>query len=346
MRKYKWVQNMEGNRFCITGKYEVNLESFKIDEKKLSDKEILIKTEYTMISPGTELSIFTNLEKLVHYPFYPGYISVGEVIGTGRRSDFVEGETVFSYSRHASIAKIDPAKIFCVKLPDKIKKKQAVFARIATIAMTALRVSSGELGDWAAILGLGLVGNMAAQIFALAGFNVIGIDLIEERLQIANKCGVKYTINPSTTNLKEKIFELTEDKGCEVTVEAIGNPKTIKTGLEITKRLGEIILLGTPRGEEMSDLSEILRSVHLWPKGCLTLKGAHEWRLPLYEQDRRKHSIERNTKIAFNLISEKKLETNDLITHTISPHQLKEAYKGLLSKKAEYLGVILDWKNN
>jgi len=343
---------MKGKRLCILDQYEVDIEDFEINEKDLQNTEILLKTHYTMISPGTELAIYTALDKDVykggswcHYPFNPGYISLGEVVKTGENvSKISVGDVVFSYSKHASIARVDPAKTICLKIPEDLDEKEALFARMATIAMTALRVSNGELGDNVAVLGLGLVGNMAAQLFNLAGMNAIGIDTIDKRLETAENCGVKHTVNPRKTNVREKVMELTNGEGCEVTIEAIGNPATIETCCQITKRLGEVILLGSPRGEYNTNITEILNYVHLWPRGCLTFKGAHEWRFPIHKTEGSKHSIERNTKIALKLISERKLKARELITHIIKPEKIKEAYEGLLNKKDEYLGVIIDWK--
>ena len=137
--------------------------------------------------------------------------------------------------------------------------------------MTSLRVSRGELGDNVAIMGLGLVGNMAGQLFTAAGMDVIGIDLIDERLRIAERCGIKHTINPKKEDLEERIREFTDGEGCEVTVEAIGNPSTVMACCRITKRLGEVILLGSPRGTYKADVTKILNYVHLWPRDCLTL---------------------------------------------------------------------------
>jgi len=344
---------MRAKRVRIPGQYEVCLEDFEIDERKLRGSEILMKTHYTLISPGTELAIYTALDKDVHesgswchYPFNPGYISVGEVVKIGQDiSEVSEGDVVFTYSNHASIASVDPTRTVCLKLPADVDEKDSLFARAATIAMTALRVSSGELGDNVAVVGLGLVGNMAAQLFTLAGMNVIGIDLIDQRLRIAKKCGVRYTFNPNRADAREKVMKLTGGEGCEVTVEAIGNPRTIETCCQITKSLGEVILLGSPRGEYASDVTEILNYVHLWPRGCLTFKGAHEWRFPIHQVEGSKHSIERNTRIALDLISEGRLRVKELMTHVIRPEGIKEAYEGLLNKKDEYLGVVIDWRD-
>jgi len=343
---------MKGKRIRILDKYEVVLEDFEVDEKALRGHEVLLKTHYTLISPGTELGIYTALNEDVYksgswcnYPFSPGYISVGKAIKTGEQvSEIKEGDIVFSYLKHASIAAADPTRTICVKVPVDMDEEQVLFARMATIAMTALRVSDGELGDNVAVLGLGLVGNMAAQLFTLAGMNVIGIDFINKRLEIAKKCGIKYAINPRGMDLKEKVMELTGGEGCEVTVEAIGSPATLETCGQITKRLGEVILLGSPKGEYNTNITELLNYVHLWSRGCLTFKGAHEWRFPIHQKEGSKHSIERNTQIALQLISEGRLKVKELLTHMVKPENIKDAYEGLLNKKDEYLGVVIDWK--
>jgi len=342
---------VKGRRIVIPDKYEVEIEEFEIDENSLQSFEVLLRTHYTLISPGTELAIYTALDHDVYrtdgwcrYPYNSGYISVGEAIRVGKAVQSIkEGDIVFSYTNHASIAVANLEKSICLKIPENLDEKSALFTRIATIAMTALRVSSGELGDNVAVIGLGLVGNMAGQLFTAAGMNVIGIDLIDERLRIAEKCGIKHTVNPEKENLEEKICELTDGEGCEVTVEAIGNPSTIMTCCRITKRLGEVILLGSPRGIYETNITEILNYVHLWPRGCLTFKGAHEWRYPIHPKEGSKHSIKRNTQIAMRLISEGKLKVQELITHIVKPESIKEAYEGLLKEKDKYLGVIIDW---
>ena len=344
---------MRGKRIRIPRQHEVHIEDFEIDDGALQGTEILLGTHYTLISPGTELAIYTALDEDVYksgswccYPFSPGYTSVGEVIKTGQRvSKISRGDVVFTYANHASVARVDPTRTLCLKLPADIDEEDSLLARMATIAMTALRVSDGELGDNVAVIGLGLVGNMAAQLFTLAGTNVIGVDLIDERLKTANKCGVRYTVNLSREDVREKVMQLTGGEGCEVTVEAIGSPRTIETCCQITKALGEVVLLGSPRGEYATDLTEILNYVHLWPRGCLTFKGAHEWRFPIHQVEGSKHSIERNTRIALRLISEGKLKVRDLVTHIVKPEEIKVAYEGLLNKKDEYLGVILDWRH-
>jgi threonine dehydrogenase-like Zn-dependent dehydrogenase len=209
--------------------------------------------------------------------------------------------------------------------------------------MTSLRVSSAELGDTVAIIGLGLVGNYASQLFNLAGIRVVGIERVPKRLEIASKCGIKYLVNSEKENPRDKVMEQTGSQGAEVTVEAIGNPKLIDLAFQLTKRKGEVILLGSPRGEYTTDVTNILDYVHNIGKGAITLKSAHEWVYPTMHSGESKHSIERNTQIVYSLFKDGKLKAKELLTHVINPADAKSAYDGLLEKKDEYLGVIMDW---
>lgn len=339
---------MTGKRIVVPNRFNVELEEFTIDERSVGPEEVMLKTHYTLISSGTELAIYTALDKGVYqedswcrYPFRPGYIAVGEVILKGERvRKFEEGDLVFCYKNHASISKLNTERELCLKVPEGLDPKHALFARMATIAMTSLRKSEVELGDTAAVIGLGLVGNMAAQLFTLAGAEVIGVDLFSKRLEIAEKCGVPHTINASTSDVKEEIMEITSAKGVDVTVEAIGKPDLVPLTLDITRENGEVILLGTPRADWQTNATEILNRIH---RSGISLKGALEWVYPTLHSDAARHSIERNTMIAMKLITENRLKVEPLLSHVIKPERIKSAYEGLLNRKDEFIGVVIDW---
>ncbi|HID55673.1 TPA: zinc-binding alcohol dehydrogenase [Candidatus Poribacteria bacterium] len=341
-------QAMTGKRVVVPNRFNVELEEFTIDESSIGPDEVILKTRYTLISSGTELAIYTALDKGVYqedswcrYPFRPGYIAVGEVILKGERvRKFEEGELVFCYKNHASIAKLNTEKELCLKVPEGLDPKSALFARMATIAMTSLRKSDVELGDTVAVIGLGLVGNMAAQLFTLAGAEVIGVDLFRRRLEIAEECGIPHVVNASTSDVKEEIMGITSGKGVDLTVEAIGKPDLVPLTLSITKKNGEVILLGTPREDWQTNATEILLEIH---RSGISLKGALEWVYPILHSERAGHSIERNTIIAMKLIAEGRLKVEPLLSHVVRPERMKSAYEGLLNRKDEFTGVVIDW---
>ena len=339
---------MTGKRIVVPNRFNVELEEFAIDESSIGPEEVMLKIHYTLISSGTELAIYTALDKGVYqedswcrHPFRPGYIAVGEVVLKGERvRKFEEGDLVFCYKNHASIAKLNTERELCLKVPEGLDPKYALFARMATIAMTSLRKSEVELGDTAAVIGLGLVGNMAAQLFTLAGAEVIGVDLFSRRLEIAERCGIPHTVNASTSDVKEEIMRITSGKGVDVAVEAIGKPDLVPLTLNITRENGEVILLGTPRADWQINATEILHRIHC---SGISLKGALEWVYPTLHSEGTRHSIERNTMIAMKLIMENRLKVDPLLSHVIKPERIKSAYEGLLNRKDEFIGVVIDW---
>jgi len=228
-----------------------------------------------------------------------------------------------------------------LKAPLDIDKKLILLTRLATIGLTSIRVSSVTPGNIVVVIGLGLVGNFAAQLFQIAGAKVIGVDLSNKRLELARKAGIAYILNPSNCSVKEKVLELTNGKGADIAVDAVGDSRVVLQAAELVRKMGEVIILGTPRASYKTNITQLLRMVHL---NWITLKGALEWCFPLYKTFGSKYSYEENSLYIWQLLKEKKLYTEKFITHIIQPKDFKEAYEGLLNKKDEYLGVVVDWR--
>lgn len=335
---------MKGKQLVFTEPWKAELKEYDFDAGKVGDNDVAIKTEYSVVSAGTELAILSGNEGWAKLPFVPGYGGVGKIIAMGKNvKNFSEGDRVFSYTKHQSYAN---SAIMVVPLPEGIDGKLAVMARIAGVSITSLRVSEAELGDWVAVYGLGLVGNLAAQLFTLAGCNVIGIDLSEKRIELAKKCGVLHTIKPDA-DLKERIKDLTSGEMCRSVIESTGVPAVAEKAADIAGNLGEVILLGSPRGEYKTDLTEFLNKIHIAQNGCITFKGAHEWRFPVKPDPRgiNRHCIERNIGNILQLISRGKLKVNELISQVASSKNCNKVYEGLRNRKDEYIGVVFDWNN-
>ena len=331
--------------FSKPRKIEIVYDEF--DEKSLESEEVIIRNKYSLISPGTELARLSGIERGFKFPSTPGYISVGEVITTGNEvSEIKNGDIVFSYGPHSEFFKINVDKQLCLKLPDGLKEEYAPFARMAAIAITALRASDIELGDFVGVIGLGLVGNLAAQLVQLQGATVIGIDLSLKRLKIAEECGIKFTEQMNKDIIKSKVMHITSNNGVSTLIEATGIPSVVIDSLPLISKRGEIILLGSPRGEFKTDLTEVLNYIHLANRGSIQFKGAHEWRYPVKHNPFVKHSRERNTKIIFKLIKNKRLKIKPLLTHILKPEEAEKAYNGLKDNKDEFLGVLFNWQNS
>src|SRR6185436_13794249 len=95
----------------------------------------------------------------------------------------------------------------------------------------------------------GLIGQFARQLAGIDGAAaMIGIDLIDTRLDVAKRHGATHVVNPSRDDVAAVAAEATGSAGLAVVIEATGNPAAITQALAIVARMGRVILLGSPRG--------------------------------------------------------------------------------------------------
>jgi 2-desacetyl-2-hydroxyethyl bacteriochlorophyllide A dehydrogenase len=339
---------MKNKKVVFANPWEVEIVIEELGETSLKPEEVVIRNKYSLISPGTELACLSgNESSWFKFPSTPGYISVGEVIACGGNIGTLQkGDTVFYHGGHAQINKINALKKICLKMPEGLDGKLALFTRISSIAITAVRASDIEIGDFVCVTGLGLVGNLAAQLAQIQGGNVIGIDLNTERLKLAEACGIRYTETFDKERVFTRIKEITSGQGVRTFIEATGISQVVEDSLPFLAKGGEVILLGSPRKEFTTDLTAVLRHIHLANQGHIRFKGAHEFIYPVKSDPFVKHSIERNTIISFDLIKNNRLKVEPLITHTIQPEEAKEAYEGLRTNGDKYLGVVIDWSGS
>lgn len=338
---------IQSRRIVFVAQRRAEVERYNVDFDALGPEGVWIKTRYSLVSGGTEGAAFENRNGDMRYPTRLGYAAVGEVLKEGR--DFPEaraGQLVLTYSPHEGIAR---ASGICVPLPAGLDPAIATFARLASVAMTAVWVSTVQLGDAVAVIGLGVVGNLCAQLFQNAGAEVIGIDRSARRVQLGSGVGLRHTVQAmDDAQVRKDVLALTEGLGTRVTVEAVGHPALAVSATGFTRKLGEVILLGSPRGEHITDVTAMLNKVHLWDNGCLTLKGAHEWRFPVRDRGREdpnaKHSLEDNTKLGFRMLADGRLRVSELLTHIAAPSEAQSVYTGVCSRQDEYLGVLFDWQ--
>ena len=337
---------MEYTSIVFTGPEQIEVRRIASDYGQLGAHDVLVKTAYSLVSAATELACLTGSQAWFTFPATPGYAAVGEVVDVGASvSALSPGDNVFYWGGHKQYHVIDTAhsRGMCMKVPDGLPLPLAPFTRMITVAMTALRISTIELGDFVGVVGLGSVGNFAAQLARLQGGCVVGLDLSEGRVERARSCGIPHALTVDRATMAAEVGEITKGRGVTTLIEATGVPAALPDALPIVGHYGEVILLGTPRGVFETDLTGVLDYVHLHGHGNLTFKGAHEWRYPVARDPFVKHSMERNSEIAMDLIRSGDLQVTPLHTHTLSPHEAEKGYRGLQREKDKYVGVVFDW---
>ncbi|MGH2458860.1 MAG: zinc-binding dehydrogenase, partial [Chloroflexota bacterium] len=247
---------------------------------------------------------------------------------------------ILTFSNHGSLVKANVRR-FALPVPRNADGRRVVLTRMAGVAITAVRASSVAAGDRVVVIGLGLVGNFAAQLMQLSGADVFGVDLSRHRLEIARQCGIRQVIDPSAEDLAAAVRDWTGGQGARITVEAIGRAELAAQAVELTRRHGEVILLGSPRARVTMDVTPMLSRIHLL---AIRLIGALEWTYPIDPTERAHHSIRENYEQILRWIMDERLVVEPVISHVLSPVACQQAYDGLLNRKDEYLGAVFDWR--
>jgi len=316
------------------------------DETLSKPSEVLVRNRFSHISAGTELACIAGMESFFTIPGTPGYTSVGEVMDAGDGAgDLFPGDMVFTFGPHAEYFKIDTGDRWhgiCIPLPEGMDPELAAFAHMGGIAITALRKSRIELGDDVLVTGLGVIGNLAAQLAQLQGGRVMAADINGHRIALAMQCGINTVLNSASGDLKSFVDEQTGGHKVSTYIDASGMASVIEASMEILAQHGEVILLGSPREPHETNLTRFLQYYHNYP-WYHTLKGALEFSYPTHQDEFSKHSIERNSKIIITLILEKKLLIKPIYSHKIKPSGIQAAYDGLREQPDEFVGVIIDW---
>ena len=333
---------MKTPAIVFTAPGQVELGTTDLDPAQLRPDQVLIDTEASVVSPGTELAILRGTESWAPLPYVPGYGSVGRVRAVGSAVANVKtGDRVFTHGRHLAQ---DFSSNMIVPVPAAVSAAEAAIARLAQVAFTAVRISQAQIGDWVVVQGLGAVGNLAAQLFALAGCEVVATDVSAGRCAVARACGIRHVL-PAGPDFREQLRALTGGALARTVVDATGVPAVAAAAIAFAGPLGELILLGSPRGACQTDLTPFLNGSHLWGNGCVTVKGAHEWRLPVNKDTsgRQPYSMEGNLEVILRLMAQKRLQLAPFLAHTAAPQEAPALYAALQQRKDDVLTAVIDW---
>lgn len=328
--------------FTAPGKVEIRREQMP----ELKTNECLIRNIATLISPGTELALFTGThvgfkDPDIHwakYPLLPGYASIGEVTEIKGCLELKPGDKVMYYGPHSSHGVLNEKQDTWAAI-DRGIEESALFGRFAQISATVPYLARRtERGGNIFVFGAGLIGNFCAQLFQLdPERQVIIADISSNRLSLASECGLKYQVNSADENPASCINQETNGAGVDIVVEATGVPELVETSLELVNPGGTVYLLGSPRGEVSINAYKMIHR-----KGT-SLVGAHESVIGNLVSEGPDHPIRTLLKEMIAHIRLGRIKTEGMITHRIVPEQAEEYYNNLIQDPDNYLGVLIEW---
>ncbi|MBY0503714.1 MAG: galactitol-1-phosphate 5-dehydrogenase [Bryobacteraceae bacterium] len=158
----------------------------------------------------------------------------------------VLGVSCGEFRRHGAFAELVsvPARIL-YRLPETLGFAQAAMIEAVSIAVHAVNITPKSLGDTAVVVGSGMIGLLTIQAAKAAGFaRVFAVDLDDNKLAAAKRLGAEETFNPKTVDVPAAIQALTNGRGADVALEAVGAAAPIKTAIMSVKKGGTVTLIG------------------------------------------------------------------------------------------------------
>jgi 2-desacetyl-2-hydroxyethyl bacteriochlorophyllide A dehydrogenase len=342
---------MKARQAFITKPFEAEVRDIDIPDP--APNQILVETEVSAISPGTELAVWTGTHQWLQdptlpewkFPFRSGYSAAGTIRAVGSQvTTWKPGDRVSYPGNHASaeLLTIGHERGRLWKLPPGLSAEPASLAVILRYGMGASIRAGITLGRSAAVMGLGLIGQGALRCLRAAGAHpVIGIDSVKMRRESALAAGADLALDPSDPAMRKAMNDFLGTRGVEIVADATGVPDAIPTAMALACDGGQVVVVGSPRGraKEVNFYDDLHRRY-------IEVTGAHGNMLfePAHTRLAGAWDIDKAQNWLLAAIATGRLNLQRLITHQIAPSDLAKAYEGLLKKKEEYLSVVLRWK--
>lgn len=306
--------------------------------------EVLVRTLYSGISAGTELTAYRGTNPYVTKRWdaaarlfvdgsptfaYPldawGYEQVGEVVATGR--------LVWGIWGHRSTAVVAEEALAERALPDGVSPICGVFARIGAVALNAVLDADIHVGEVAAVFGQGVPGLIATQLARLNGATVVAVDRIESRVELARSLGAEHGF---AGDAAARIKELTGGRGADVAIDLSGGYPALQEAIRSVAYGGRVVAAGFYQGDATAlRLGEEfhLNRVEVVSSQISNVAArlAHRW------------SPARLERTVMELCAQGRLALEPLVSHVVPATEVADAFRLLDERPTEAVQVVLDF---
>jgi predicted dehydrogenase len=293
---------------------------------------------------ATARSVFAKLD----VPNPLGYSCAGTVL-EALDAPFAAGERVAcagaKVANHAEVNAVP--RNLCARIPTGLSDEEASFVTVGAIALHGVRLANLALGERVAVIGLGLIGQIAMQLCRAHGCQVLGIDLDPSKLKLAHALGCERTAAPGAAAV-DAMAELSHGRGADAVIICASTESDDPVALagELARDRARVVVVGAvgmnvPRRPYYDKELVFLQSRSYGP-------GRYD---PQYEDKGVDYPIgyvrwteQRNMESFLEAIASGRVDVKRLITHRFPIEQAEDAYKLISGETGEpFLGVVLTY---
>ncbi|GAA5520533.1 bi-domain-containing oxidoreductase [Aliifodinibius salicampi] len=295
----------------------------KVRQQPERVKEVLAKMKTDGIMPTIEA-----VRRKLDMPISLGYSNAGTVVEVGNNvSSLKVGDRVVSNGCHAEYVRVPENLV--AKIPDSVTFEEASFTVVGAIALQGIRLADPTFGETVVVMGLGLIGLLAAQLLKANGCKVIGVDLDTSKLDIAEQLGIE-TINASTNDPVKGVKQLTNGIGVDAVIIAASSQsdEVISQSAKMSRKRGRIVLVGVV-GLDINR-SDFFEKELTFQVSCSYGPGRYD---PEYEEKGHDYPLpyvrwteQRNFEAVLEAIRSDQLNVNPLITEKVALEDISQIY--------------------
>lgn len=303
----------------------------EIEAQSPGEHFVQVRTEYSAISTGTEMMHLHKKSKKVPL----GYSAVGVIEALGAQVTHVHvGQRVALYGVPSHAEKILAPKFLTVPVPDEVDSREAAFAGLGAIAIHALRQADLRFGETAIVAGLGILGQLVAEIGHAAAMSMLGLDMVEHRCRLLVDRAPHAFAAHTALALESELRRRTEGRGADAVLVCAGSQTDTLLDQSIAwlRDRGRIVIVGVPntafhRNALFAKEADIRISRAGGP-------GRYDASYEKYGFDYPIGYVRwtegRNLEAFIRLLAEKRLRLLPLLSDIYSPEQAPEAYQANL----------------
>ncbi|MCH7662192.1 MAG: zinc-binding dehydrogenase [Euryarchaeota archaeon] len=335
---------MTARAVSFRGPEDVRLEERPVPEP--GPEEVLVETECSGISPGTELLLYRgetpenlsadetipSLSCDLEYPISYGYAAVGRVValGDGVGEGWLD-ERVFAFHPHVSHFCIDPADLQSV--PRGVPSEAATLLPNVEAALNVAMDAAPIVGERAVVFGQGVLGLLTTALFAEHPLDALcTVDRHPFRRERSRALGADRTVSPEA-DLREEL-SCDHREGADFAVELSGNPAALGAAIEATGYAGRV-LVGSWYGSKRVDL-DLGGRFH---RSRITLESTQVSTID--PELRGRWSKSRRLALAWNYLE--RIDTDAILTHRLPVEKAPKAYDLLAERPETTIGAVLTY---